>query len=81
MQLECLYSHFTLPSLQLLRRKLTAYHRTAYDTDNPFAELLNNAMVLPIFDGGNVGIRRRHMQELMLNEDYDAWASSYGPSR
>jgi hypothetical protein len=37
-------------------------------------------MVLPIFDGGNVGIRRRHMQELMLAKDYDAWASTYGPS-
>ena len=54
--------------------------RTAYDTDQPFADLLNTAMVLPIFDGGNVGIRRRHMQELMLSTDYDAWASSYGPS-
>ncbi|KAK2764597.1 hypothetical protein FQN54_009292 [Arachnomyces sp. PD_36] len=53
---------------------------TAYNTDNPFAEFLNNAMVLPIFDGGNIGIRRRHMQELMLSDDYDAWASTYGPS-
>ena len=55
-------------------------YRTAYDTDQPFAELLNTAMVLPIFDGGNVGIRRRHMQELMLSDTYDAWASSFGPS-
>ncbi|TIC95724.1 Nitroalkane oxidase [Colletotrichum higginsianum] len=54
---------------------------TAYDTDKPFAELLNNAMVLPIFDGGNVGIRRRHVQQLMLSPNYDAWASTYGPSR
>ena len=54
--------------------------RTAYDTDQPFVDLLNTAMVLPIFDGGNVGIRRRHMQELMLSEGYDAWASTYGPS-
>ncbi|KFY63244.1 hypothetical protein V496_04093 [Pseudogymnoascus sp. VKM F-4515 (FW-2607)] len=53
----------------------------AYDADRPFADLLNNAMVLPIFDGGNVGIRRRHMQELMLSKDYDAWASTYGPSK
>ena len=55
--------------------------RTAYDADQPFADLLNTAMVLPIFDGGNVGIRRRHMQELMLSPEYDAWASTYGPSR
>ena len=54
--------------------------RTAYDADQPFADLLNTAMVLPIFDGGNVGIRRRHMQDLMLSKNYDPWASSYGPS-
>ncbi|TQN65216.1 Nitroalkane oxidase, partial [Colletotrichum shisoi] len=52
----------------------------AYDTEKPFAELLNNAMVLPIFDGGNVGIRRRHMQQLMLSPSYDPWASTYGSS-
>ncbi|KAB5554371.1 acyl-CoA dehydrogenase/oxidase [Coniochaeta sp. 2T2.1] len=53
---------------------------TAYDLDQPFSELLNMAMVLPIFDGGNVGIRRRHMQQLMLSPTYDAWAATYGPS-
>ncbi|KAH6650481.1 acyl-CoA dehydrogenase/oxidase [Chaetomium tenue] len=53
---------------------------TAYDVDQPFAELLNNAMVLPIFDGGNVGIRRRHLQQLMLSPTYDAWAATYGPT-
>lgn len=53
---------------------------TAYDADQPFADLLNTAMVLPIFDGGNVGIRRRHLQDLMLAKEYDAWASTYGPS-
>ncbi|MCJ1357605.1 MAG: hypothetical protein MMC33_007601 [Icmadophila ericetorum] len=53
---------------------------TAYDADQPFADLINTAMVLPIFDGGNVGIRRRHMQNLMISEAYDPWASTYGPS-
>ncbi|KAL2154592.1 hypothetical protein VTH82DRAFT_3268 [Thermothelomyces myriococcoides] len=53
---------------------------TAYDVDQPFAELLNNAIVLPIFDGGNVGIRRRHLQQLMQSPSYDAWAATYGPS-
>lgn len=53
---------------------------TAYDTSQPFAELLANAMGLPIFDGGNVGIRRRHLQQLMLNPEHDPWAATYGPS-
>ncbi|RYO99107.1 hypothetical protein DL763_001708 [Monosporascus cannonballus] len=54
---------------------------TAYDLNQPFAELLNTAMVLPIFDGSNVGIRRRHMQQLLLSPTYDAWAATYGPSK
>ncbi|KAK4184311.1 acyl-CoA dehydrogenase/oxidase [Podospora australis] len=54
---------------------------TAYDLNQPFAELLNTAVVLPIFDGGNVGIRRRHMQQLMLSPTYDAWAATFGPSK
>jgi len=84
--LEC---EFLLPLLLLFRSReggenllMMLYYRTAYDSeDQPFAELLNTAMVLPIFDGGNVGIRRRHMQNLMLKEDYDPWASTYGPLR
>ncbi|KAI5917490.1 acyl-CoA dehydrogenase domain-containing protein [Camillea tinctor] len=54
---------------------------TAYDSSQPFAELLNNAMVLPIFDGGNIGIRRRNLQQLMMAPEYDAWAATYGPSK
>ena len=28
-----------------------------------------------------MGIRRRHMQELMQKDTYDAWASTFGPSK
>ncbi|KAI0871774.1 acyl-CoA dehydrogenase [Hypoxylon argillaceum] len=59
---------------------ISAVGVTAYDTSQPFAELLTNATVLPIFDGGNVGIRRRHLQQVMLNPTYDPWAATYGPS-
>ncbi|QSZ33509.1 hypothetical protein DSL72_005077 [Monilinia vaccinii-corymbosi] len=54
---------------------------TAYGAEQPFGDLLNTAIVLPIFDGGNVGIRRRHMQALMASKSYDPWASTYGPSQ
>lgn len=60
---------------------LILFSRSAYDADMPFGDLLNTAVVLPLFDGGNVGIRRRQMQELMLSKDYDPWASTYGPSK
>ncbi|KAJ4413618.1 hypothetical protein N0V82_008440 [Gnomoniopsis sp. IMI 355080] len=50
---------------------------TAYDADQPFGELLKNAMVLPIVDGGNVGFRMRQLQQLMLSPNYDPWASTF----
>ncbi|KAK4442527.1 acyl-CoA dehydrogenase/oxidase [Podospora aff. communis PSN243] len=68
-------------AVQACHDAISAVGITAYDTSQPFAELLNNAMVLPIFDGGNVGIRRRHMQQLMQSPTYDAWAATYGPSQ
>ncbi|PVH71811.1 putative acyl-CoA dehydrogenase [Cadophora sp. DSE1049] len=50
---------------------------SAYDLALPFTELLNDAMVLPIFDGGNVGIRRRALQKLFMSEGYKPWATCY----
>jgi hypothetical protein len=32
--------------------------RESYDHEAPFARLLQDALALPIFDGGNMGIRR-----------------------
>ena len=41
-------------------------------------ELLSTALVLPIFDGGNIGIRRRAVQELFMAEGYQPWETSFG---
>ncbi|KAK0609146.1 Nitroalkane oxidase [Lasiodiplodia hormozganensis] len=49
---------------------------SAYDTSRPFAGLLNDATVLPIFDGGNIGIRRRDLQSLFMSKDYSPWSAS-----
>ncbi|KAI4089358.1 MAG: hypothetical protein LQ339_008564 [Xanthoria mediterranea] len=65
---------------KVVMEAINAVGISAYNTDKPFASLLSTAMVLPIFDGGNVGIQRRHMQELMAKPTYDAWASTYGPT-
>ncbi|ATZ52098.1 hypothetical protein BCIN_07g06070 [Botrytis cinerea B05.10] len=68
-------------SVKAVTEAINAVGITAYSAEQPFGDLLNTAIVLPIFDGGNVGIRRRHMQELMAAESYDPWASSFGPSK
>jgi hypothetical protein len=64
--------------LPILGQQLTYPGRTACRADRPFAELLEIAVILPIFDGGNIGIRRRDMQQLMMNDTYDPWLSTYG---
>ncbi|KAK8156193.1 acyl-CoA dehydrogenase/oxidase [Phyllosticta citrichinensis] len=51
---------------------------TSYATDQPFSKLLNEAMVLPLFDGGNVGVRRRQIQKIFLDAGYEPWVATYG---
>lgn len=51
----------------------------SYDHELPLAGLLQDALVLPLFDGGNMGVRRRQLHELMLRDDYDALAASGTP--
>ncbi|KAK7535473.1 acyl-CoA dehydrogenase/oxidase [Phyllosticta citricarpa] len=51
---------------------------TSYAKDQPFSKLLNEAMVLPLFDGGNVGVRRRQIQKIFLDAGYEPWAATYG---
>ncbi|KAB8301472.1 hypothetical protein EYC80_003332 [Monilinia laxa] len=68
-------------SVKAVTDAINAVGITAYSSEQPFGDLLNSAIVLPIFDGGNVGIRRRNMQELMASKSYDPWVSTFGPSQ
>jgi butyryl-CoA dehydrogenase len=42
----------------------------------PLGGILADALVLPVFDGGNMGVRRRQMHELMPMPDYDPIAAA-----
>jgi alkylation response protein AidB-like acyl-CoA dehydrogenase len=48
----------------------------SYDHEAPFARLLQDALALPIFDGGNMGIRRRQLHMMFKRNDYDPLAAS-----
>ena len=51
----------------------------AYDAGEwPFARLMADAMVLPVFDGGNQGIRRRQIQNIFQDDHYEPWAVTFG---
>src|SRR5260221_480641 len=43
----------------------------SYDHDMPLGGLLLDALVLPLFDGGNMGVRRRQLHDLMRAPGYD----------
>lgn len=45
-----------------------------------FGTIMNDAICLPIFDGGNIGIRRRQVEAIFAAEGYDPWAATYGPN-
>ena len=50
----------------------------SYDHALPLAGLLQDAVVLPLFDGGNMGVRRRQLHALLMSEGYDSLAASGG---
>ena len=58
---------------------LTDSCRSAYNRQSTLGHLLQDALVLPIFDGGNVGVRRRQIERIFSSADYDPWEASYGP--
>lgn len=39
---------------------------------------MQDALVLPIFDGGNVGVRRRQIEKLFARDDYDPLEAAFG---
>ena len=50
----------------------------SYDDRDPLNGLLQDALVLPLFGGGNVGVRRRALHMLMQAPTYDPLATSEG---
>jgi alkylation response protein AidB-like acyl-CoA dehydrogenase len=48
----------------------------SYDHEAPLGRLLQDALALPIFDGGNMGIRRRQLHTMFKRSDYDPLAAS-----
>jgi nitroalkane oxidase len=50
----------------------------SYDNQTPLGRLLQDALVLPLFDGGNMGVRRRRLHAILMGPDYDPLAASAG---
>src|ERR1700687_4138515 len=48
----------------------------SYDHEIPLGRLLRDALALPIFDGGNIGVRRRQLHTMLKRPDYSALLAS-----
>ena len=46
------------------------------DHEAPLGRLLQDALALPIFDGGNMGVRRRQLHTLLKRADYEPLLAS-----
>ncbi|MCU1653384.1 MAG: nitroalkane oxidase [Pseudonocardiales bacterium] len=54
----------------------------SYGEGSPLAEILRDALVYPLFDGGNMGIRRRQLHAMLAAPGYDpsaTWLGAGGP--
>ncbi|MGI5128192.1 acyl-CoA dehydrogenase family protein [Pseudonocardia sp. CA-107938] len=51
----------------------------SYGHHLPFAGLLQDALAYPLFSGGNIGFRRRRLQAMLADPDYDPWCTMAGP--
>jgi butyryl-CoA dehydrogenase len=47
----------------------------SYDSELPLAGWLQDALALPVFDGGNVGVRRKQLHAMLQAPDYDPRAT------
>ena len=48
----------------------------SYDDALPLGRLLRDALALPLFGGGNIGVRRRQLQAILKRPEYDALTTS-----
>jgi alkylation response protein AidB-like acyl-CoA dehydrogenase len=50
---------------------------SAYQEEMGFTRILADAVCLPLFDGGNVGVRRRQIEKILQKDGYEPWATTF----
>ncbi|KAB8226993.1 acyl-CoA dehydrogenase family protein [Aspergillus alliaceus] len=65
-------------AVQCVVEGMNAVGIQAYQITSQYGALLNDAVCLPIFDGGNVGVRRRQIEGIFKSAGYEPWASTFG---
>ncbi|MER6082622.1 acyl-CoA dehydrogenase family protein [Streptomyces sp. NPDC001833] len=47
----------------------------SYGDRTPIAGIMQDVLCLPVYDGGNMGVRRRHLHEMLMTPSYDPLAA------
>lgn len=50
----------------------------SYTVDSPLSRLMQDALCFPLYDGGNMGVRRRQLHSMFKNPNYDSRAAAEG---
>jgi nitroalkane oxidase len=50
----------------------------SYTPHTPLERILRDALVFPLYDGGNMGIRRRQLHDILRHPDYDQMLAAEG---
>jgi alkylation response protein AidB-like acyl-CoA dehydrogenase len=65
-------------AVQVVYDAMRAVGIESYTNASPLAALLQDTLAYPLFDGGNVGVRRRQLQRMFAASHYDALAAMEG---
>lgn len=59
-------------AVSVITRLMQVVGVDSYSHDLPLAGLLQDAIALPLFDGGNMGVRRRQLHNILKDEQYNS---------
>ena len=48
----------------------------SYGDRTALGPIMQDVLCFPVYDGGNMGVRRRHLHEMLRNPTYDPLAAS-----
>ncbi|OUS97671.1 acyl-CoA dehydrogenase family protein [Rhodococcus sp. NCIMB 12038] len=65
-------------SVQVVYDAMRLVGVNAYGDQTPIAGIMEDVLCFPVYDGGNMGVRRRQLHALLKRPDYDPMQSSSG---
>lgn len=65
-------------AVQCVLEGMQAVGVSAYDAEQPYGRMMDDAICLPLFEGSNMGIRRRQIQKIFAAAGYDPESCASG---